>query len=133
MQKPDSDEEVATLFDMVQKVFQKLLECMARSFRKQPEEGLRVLTRFQDGLSVVRQTVLTQQTRVHGDASPHTQAQLALACAVGLLGGGTSVWGIITGAVLEVVLADHLQSVAQAERWCCLHLGQEGQEPTFDP
>lgn len=84
MQKPDSDEEVATLSDMVQKVFQKLLECMARSFRKQPEEGLRVLTRFQDGLSVVRQTVLTQQTRVHGDASPHTQAQLALACAVGL-------------------------------------------------
>ncbi|XP_004414655.1 PREDICTED: condensin-2 complex subunit G2 [Odobenus rosmarus divergens] len=42
MQKPDSDEEVATLFDTVQKVFQKLLECMARSFRKQPEEGLRV-------------------------------------------------------------------------------------------
>lgn len=50
MQRPDPDEEVATLFDMVQKVFQKLLECMARSFRKQPEEGLRVLTPFRDGL-----------------------------------------------------------------------------------
>lgn len=43
-QTPDSGEEVATLFDMVQKVFQKMLECMAWSFRKQPEEGLRVLT-----------------------------------------------------------------------------------------
>lgn len=42
-QKTDSDEE-GTLFDMVQKVFQKMLECMAWSFRKQPEEGLRVLT-----------------------------------------------------------------------------------------
>lgn len=42
IQKINSDEEVTTLFDMVQKVFQKLLECMARSFRKQPEEGLRV-------------------------------------------------------------------------------------------
>ncbi|KAF3815724.1 hypothetical protein GH733_016268 [Mirounga leonina] len=62
MQKPDSDEEVATLFDMVQKVFQKLLECMARSFRKQPEEGLRVLTPSQDGLLVTRQTVLTKRT-----------------------------------------------------------------------
>ncbi|XP_059567291.1 condensin-2 complex subunit G2 isoform X4 [Myotis daubentonii] len=41
-QKTDSDEEVATLFDMVQKVFQKMLECMAWSFKKKPEEGLRV-------------------------------------------------------------------------------------------
>lgn len=43
MQKTDSGEDIATLFDMVQKVFQQMLECMARSFRKQPEEGLRVL------------------------------------------------------------------------------------------
>ncbi|XP_054989833.1 condensin-2 complex subunit G2 isoform X1 [Sorex araneus] len=43
IQKTDSDEQVATLFDMVQKVFQKMLECMARSFKKQPEEGLRLL------------------------------------------------------------------------------------------
>nr|KAF6374191.1 hypothetical protein mPipKuh1_009428 [Pipistrellus kuhlii] len=41
-QKTDSDEEVATLFDMIQKVFQKMLECMAWSFKKKPEEGLRV-------------------------------------------------------------------------------------------
>lgn len=54
IQKPDSDEEVAMLFDTVQKVFQKMLECMARSFRKQPEEGLRVLLPSQAGLSVVR-------------------------------------------------------------------------------
>ncbi|KAB1276627.1 Condensin-2 complex subunit G2 [Camelus dromedarius] len=50
MQKTDSEEEVAWLFDMVQKVFQKLLECMARSFRKQPEEGLRLLYSVQTPL-----------------------------------------------------------------------------------
>lgn len=42
-QKTDSDGDVAALFDIVQKVFQKMLECMAWNFRKQPEEGLRVL------------------------------------------------------------------------------------------
>ncbi|XP_045648166.1 condensin-2 complex subunit G2 isoform X3 [Ursus americanus] len=57
MQKPDSDEEVATLFDMVQKVFQKLLECMARSFRKQPEEGLRLLYSVQSSLHEFIMTV----------------------------------------------------------------------------
>lgn len=99
MRRPDED--VATLFDMVQKVFQKLLECMARSFKKQPEEGLRVLTPSQDGL-------LVPQTGVLGAASPHTQAQLALACAPG--------WGAplcgrqLPSAVLHVLLAD-LQSV----------------------
>lgn len=50
IQKINSDEEVTTLFDMVQKVFQKLLECMARSFRKQPEEGLRLLYSVQTPL-----------------------------------------------------------------------------------
>ncbi|XP_072820142.1 condensin-2 complex subunit G2 isoform X1 [Vicugna pacos] len=50
MQKTDSEEEVAWLFDMVQKVFQKMLECMARSFRKQPEEGLRLLYSVQTPL-----------------------------------------------------------------------------------
>ncbi|XP_014643079.1 PREDICTED: condensin-2 complex subunit G2 isoform X2 [Ceratotherium simum simum] len=49
-QKTDSDKEVATLFDMVQKVFQKMLECMAWSFRKQPEEGLRLLYSVQTPL-----------------------------------------------------------------------------------
>ncbi|KAG8506100.1 Condensin-2 complex subunit G2 [Galemys pyrenaicus] len=48
--KTDSDEEVAALFDAVQKVFQKMLECMARSFRKQPEEGLRLLYSVQTPL-----------------------------------------------------------------------------------
>uniref|UniRef100_A0A8C4KYT8 Condensin-2 complex subunit G2 n=1 Tax=Equus asinus TaxID=9793 RepID=A0A8C4KYT8_EQUAS len=50
MQKTDSDKEVATLFDTVQKVFQKMLECMAWSFRKQPEEGLRLLYSVQTPL-----------------------------------------------------------------------------------
>lgn len=40
--KTDSEEEVAAVFDLVQKVFQRMLECMARSFKKQPEEGLQV-------------------------------------------------------------------------------------------
>ena len=40
--KTDSEDEVAMVFDMVQKVFQQMLECMARSFKKQPEEGLQV-------------------------------------------------------------------------------------------
>ncbi|XP_069318820.1 condensin-2 complex subunit G2 [Eulemur rufifrons] len=50
IQKTDSDEEVATLFDTVQKVFQKMLECIARSFRKQPEDGLRLLHSVQTPL-----------------------------------------------------------------------------------
>uniref|UniRef100_U3KM73 Condensin-2 complex subunit G2 n=1 Tax=Oryctolagus cuniculus TaxID=9986 RepID=U3KM73_RABIT len=50
IQKMDSEEEVTTLFDTVQKVFQKLLECIARSFRKQPEEGLRLLYSVQTPL-----------------------------------------------------------------------------------
>lgn len=49
-QKTNSDEEVAALFDMVQKVFQKMLECMAWSFKKQPEEGLRLLYSVQNPL-----------------------------------------------------------------------------------
>ncbi|XP_036211329.1 condensin-2 complex subunit G2 isoform X4 [Myotis myotis] len=49
-QKTDSDKEVATLFDMVQKVFQKMLECMAWSFKKKPEEGLRLLHSVQTPL-----------------------------------------------------------------------------------
>lgn len=57
----DSDEKLATLFDMVQKVFQKLLECMAWSFRTHPEEGLRVLmSSSQDGAA--RWPVLPEDT-----------------------------------------------------------------------
>uniref|UniRef100_A0A8D0RCE4 Condensin-2 complex subunit G2 n=1 Tax=Sus scrofa TaxID=9823 RepID=A0A8D0RCE4_PIG len=57
MQKTDSGEDVATLFDMVQKVFQQMLECMARSFRKQPEEGLRLLYSVQTPLQEFITTV----------------------------------------------------------------------------
>ncbi|XP_016016454.2 condensin-2 complex subunit G2 isoform X1 [Rousettus aegyptiacus] len=49
-QKTDSDGDVAALFDIVQKVFQKMLECMAWNFRKQPEEGLRLLCSVQTPL-----------------------------------------------------------------------------------
>lgn len=41
--KTDSDEKVTVLFDLVQEVFQKMLECIACIFRKQPEESLPVL------------------------------------------------------------------------------------------
>lgn len=42
IQKTDS-EEVTVLFDLVQEVFQKMLECVAWTFRKKPEESLQVL------------------------------------------------------------------------------------------
>ncbi|MBZ3883563.1 Condensin-2 complex subunit G2, partial [Sciurus carolinensis] len=50
IQKPDPEEVVTVLYDTVQKVFQKMLECIARSFRKQPEEGLRLLYSVQTPL-----------------------------------------------------------------------------------
>lgn len=65
-QKTDSDEEVATLFDMIQKVFQKMLECMAWSFKKKPEEGLRVLTSSQGG-------VVRHQMEMLSDGKGHMQ------------------------------------------------------------
>ncbi|XP_062956346.1 condensin-2 complex subunit G2 [Cynocephalus volans] len=49
-QKADSDGEIVALCDAVQKVFQKMLECVAKSFRKQPEEGLRLLHSVQTPL-----------------------------------------------------------------------------------
>ncbi|XP_040840295.1 condensin-2 complex subunit G2 isoform X2 [Ochotona curzoniae] len=58
IQKIDSEEEVTALFDTVQQVFQKMLECIARSFKKQPEEGLRLLysvqTPFHEFLTTVQ-------------------------------------------------------------------------------
>nr|XP_019598083.1 PREDICTED: condensin-2 complex subunit G2 isoform X2 [Rhinolophus sinicus] len=68
-QKIDSDEDVATLFDTVQKVFQKMLECMAWSFRKQPEEGLRLLYSVQTPLHDFITTVQSwhTDTPVHRD------------------------------------------------------------------
>ncbi|XP_032499101.1 condensin-2 complex subunit G2 isoform X6 [Phocoena sinus] len=56
-QKADSEEEVSALFDLVQKVFQQMLECMARSFRKQPEEGLQLLHSVQTPLHEFISTV----------------------------------------------------------------------------
>ncbi|KAM5255154.1 condensin-2 complex subunit G2 [Ctenodactylus gundi] len=49
IQKTDPD-ELMELLDTVQKVFQKVLECMAWSFKKQPEEGLRLLYSVQTPL-----------------------------------------------------------------------------------
>lgn len=57
MWKTDSEEEVAVVFDMVQKVFQQMLECMARSFKKQPEEGLQLLCSVQTPLHEFISTV----------------------------------------------------------------------------
>lgn len=52
IQKTDS-EEVTVLFDLVQEVFQKMLECVAWTFRKQPEESLQVLFFSWPGLTVL--------------------------------------------------------------------------------
>lgn len=52
IQKTDSD-EVTVLFDLVQEVFQKMLECVAWTFRKQPEESLQVLFFNWPGLTVL--------------------------------------------------------------------------------
>uniref|UniRef100_H0X5F2 Condensin-2 complex subunit G2 n=1 Tax=Otolemur garnettii TaxID=30611 RepID=H0X5F2_OTOGA len=62
VQKTDSDEEVATLFDTVQKVFQKMLECMAWSFRNQPEDGLQLLYSVQTPLYKFITTVQSWHT-----------------------------------------------------------------------
>ncbi|XP_034821262.1 condensin-2 complex subunit G2 isoform X3 [Pan paniscus] len=67
IQKTDSDEEVAMLLDTVQKVFQKMLECIARSFRKQPEEGLRLLYSVQRPL---HEFITAVQSR-HTDTPVH--------------------------------------------------------------
>lgn len=67
IQKIDSEGDVTTLFDTVQKVFQKLLECIARSFRKQPEEGLRLLYSVQTPLHEFITTVQSW----HADTPVH--------------------------------------------------------------
>ncbi|XP_036103386.1 condensin-2 complex subunit G2 isoform X2 [Molossus molossus] len=66
-QKTDSDEEIAALFDMVQKVFQKMLECMAWSFKKHPDEGLRLLYSVQTPL----QEFITAVQSWHVDTPVH--------------------------------------------------------------
>ncbi|XP_021096528.1 condensin-2 complex subunit G2 isoform X4 [Heterocephalus glaber] len=67
IQERDSGEEVPVLFDTVQKVFQKMLESMARSFKKQPEEGLRLLYSVQLPLHEFITTVQTW----HKDSPVH--------------------------------------------------------------
>ncbi|XP_044533723.1 condensin-2 complex subunit G2 [Gracilinanus agilis] len=47
IEKPNSDEEIETFFDLIQKTFQKMLECVAYSFKKQQEEGLQLLYSIQ--------------------------------------------------------------------------------------
>ncbi|XP_006887723.1 PREDICTED: condensin-2 complex subunit G2-like [Elephantulus edwardii] len=59
LQKSDSNEEVVTLFDTIQKVFQNMLECIARCFKKQPEEGLRLLYSVQTPLHDFIATIQT--------------------------------------------------------------------------
>ncbi|KAG3277136.1 condensin-2 complex subunit G2 [Ictidomys tridecemlineatus] len=67
IQKPDSDEVITVLYDTVQKVFQKMLESVARSFREQPEEGLQLLYSVQTPLHAFITTVQSwhQDTPVH--------------------------------------------------------------------
>uniref|UniRef100_A0A8D2ASR7 Condensin-2 complex subunit G2 n=1 Tax=Sciurus vulgaris TaxID=55149 RepID=A0A8D2ASR7_SCIVU len=67
IQKPDPEEVITVLYDTVQKVFQKMLECIARSFRKQPEEGLRLLYSVQTPLHEFIATVQSwhQDTPLH--------------------------------------------------------------------
>lgn len=55
------------MYDTIQKVFQKMLESIARSFRKQPEEGLRLLYSVQTPLHEFITTVQSwhRDTPVH--------------------------------------------------------------------
>lgn len=116
-QTPDSGEEVATLFDMVQKVFQKMLECMAWSFRKQPEEGLRVLTPSQS-----LNHAHPEGKDAWGCVTSHTGSASTCLChwAVGWVAPpyGRRLPGV-----------DLLQCVVQSERWCCLHWGRMARNP----
>ncbi|XP_055463527.1 condensin-2 complex subunit G2 [Psammomys obesus] len=63
----DSDEEVTVLFDLVQEVFQKMLECVAGTFRKQPEESLPLFHSIQTPLHEFISTVQSwhKDTAVH--------------------------------------------------------------------
>ncbi|ELW69814.1 Extended synaptotagmin-2 [Tupaia chinensis] len=65
-QKTDS-EKAAALFDTVPKVFQKMLECIARSFRTQPEESLQLLCSAQTPL---HEFLTTLQSR-HAHSPAH--------------------------------------------------------------
>lgn len=63
----DSDEEVTVLFDLVQEVFQKMLECVAGTFRKQSEESLPLFHSIQTPLHEFISTVQSwhKDTAVH--------------------------------------------------------------------
>lgn len=66
IQKTDS-EEVTVLFDLVQEVFQKMLECVAWTFRKQPEESLQLFHSVQSPLHEFISTIQSwyRDTAVH--------------------------------------------------------------------
>ncbi|XP_036013546.1 condensin-2 complex subunit G2 isoform X2 [Mus musculus] len=65
--KTDSDEKVTVLFDLVQEVFQKMLECIACIFRKQPEESLPLFHSVQTPLHEFITTIQSwhKDTAVH--------------------------------------------------------------------
>uniref|UniRef100_A0ABK0LZ90 Non-SMC condensin II complex, subunit G2 n=1 Tax=Rattus norvegicus TaxID=10116 RepID=A0ABK0LZ90_RAT len=65
--RTDSDEKVTVLFDLVQEVFQKMLECVACVFRKQPEESLQLFHSVQTPLHEFITTIQSwhQDTAVH--------------------------------------------------------------------
>ncbi|XP_008831281.1 condensin-2 complex subunit G2 [Nannospalax galili] len=67
IQKTDSNEEVTVLLDSVQEVFQKMLECVARTFRKQQEESVLLLYSLQTPLHEFITTVQSwhKGTSVH--------------------------------------------------------------------
>ncbi|CAH6779587.1 condensin-2 complex subunit G2 [Phodopus roborovskii] len=67
IQKTDSDEKVTVLFDLVQEVFQKILECVAWTFRKQPEESLQLFHSVQNPLHEFISTIQLwyKDTAVH--------------------------------------------------------------------
>ncbi|XP_051008459.1 condensin-2 complex subunit G2 [Acomys russatus] len=65
--RTDSFEEVTVLFDSVQEVFQKMLECVAGTFRQQPEESLLLFHSVQTPLYEFITTVQSwhKDTAVH--------------------------------------------------------------------
>ncbi|KAK7801104.1 hypothetical protein U0070_022767 [Myodes glareolus] len=66
IQKTDS-EEVTVLFDLVQEVFQKMLECVAWTFRKKPEESLQLFHSVKSPLHEFISTIQSwcKDTAVH--------------------------------------------------------------------
>lgn len=77
--RTDSDEKVTVLFDLVQEVFQKMLECVACVFRKQPEESLQLFHSVQTPL---HEFVSTIQSWHKGTAVHHAVLSTLIAAPV---------------------------------------------------